>query len=299
MTRFCAALLAFSWVPFTAWAQPGPTVAITKLRPQAGLSADVAELLTGALTSSVRARKRFSRVVSATEMAAMLDFERQKQLLDCSAESCISEIAGALGVDFVLLSTAGLLGKDWLIDLTLLKARSGETVAASSRSVSNIHQAAITAVLDEMVVELLEEAGLATPGSAQKTRGVKHVRVKVEGAGRSWFRPWMAVGTGSCCVALLPPPLLLLSAATCVATPIAYGQYTSLFFSESFSSRAMLWLGLCGGSALASVFFLGLSGLVAIVALLGGGITGVLALVDTVLANITERAEELTEVDEQ
>jgi hypothetical protein len=75
-----------------------------------------------------------ARVTTKTEVSALLGFERQKQLLGCSEESssCLAEIAGALGVDGVLVGSVATFGAELALTVKVVGAKDGEPLASWS-----------------------------------------------------------------------------------------------------------------------------------------------------------------------
>ncbi|MBF5045879.1 hypothetical protein FGE12_25945 [Aggregicoccus sp. 17bor-14] len=80
------------------------------------------------------AAEAHARVTTKTEVSALLGFERQKQLLGCSEESssCLAEIAGALGVDGVLVGSVATFGKELALTVKVVGAKDGEPLASWS-----------------------------------------------------------------------------------------------------------------------------------------------------------------------
>jgi hypothetical protein len=73
------------------------------------------------------------RVVSSRDVTAVLALERQKELLGCSADqACIAELAGALGVDYVLSASVGKVGEAWVVSGRMVEAKRGTSVARAS-----------------------------------------------------------------------------------------------------------------------------------------------------------------------
>ncbi len=62
------------------------------------------------------------RVVTQSEMAAMLGAERQRQLLGCSAEgsSCLAELAGALDVAGIVLGSVAKVGDELAVQVKIV-----------------------------------------------------------------------------------------------------------------------------------------------------------------------------------
>jgi hypothetical protein len=82
---------------------PAPAVLRVAVYPldHGDLPALTAKVTTLALTAELRKLERVS-VIGMDEVRTMLDLEAQRQLAGCSAASCLSEIAEALGVDVVV-----------------------------------------------------------------------------------------------------------------------------------------------------------------------------------------------------
>lgn len=79
-------------------------------------------------------------VTTASDVANVLDFERQKQLMGCSdgaSSSCIAEIAGGLGVDGLVLGSLARVGKGYTITVKIVAANDGRTVGAYSTRVNS------------------------------------------------------------------------------------------------------------------------------------------------------------------
>jgi TolB-like protein len=139
----------------------GPSLAILNLEHKNGVSADVAELITANLTTAVSNTTRFGRVIGTKEIESVIGFEKQKQLLSCESQSCVAELAGAMGVDYVLTGTLGRLGNSWLFNITLVSTHSAEVQARISRRIPGTEEALLEA-MDSVVAELFKQM----PGAA-------------------------------------------------------------------------------------------------------------------------------------
>jgi hypothetical protein len=62
-------------------------------------------------------------VVGYQDVNAVLDAEKQRDLVNCQQVNCFAEIGGALGTDFVLYGELGKLGAQLNISLTLVDTR--------------------------------------------------------------------------------------------------------------------------------------------------------------------------------
>lgn len=72
-------------------------------------------------------------VISPAEINAVLDLERQKDLLGCDEDpACIADIAGAFRVDGILLSAIGEFGETHVLTLKLVDVRDVRVVLRST-----------------------------------------------------------------------------------------------------------------------------------------------------------------------
>ncbi len=96
-------------------------------------------------------------VLTPQAVSSMLNLERQKQLLGCSegAKSCLAELAGALGADAVLTGTMARLGQTFQIDVKILNALDGKSLALAHASARNEED--LVAALDEAATALVNQ----------------------------------------------------------------------------------------------------------------------------------------------
>ncbi len=74
-------------------------------------------------------------VVTRSQISALLGFEREKQLLGCTeaSQSCLADLAGALGADGLLTGSLNRTSRGtFIITLTVVGAVDGRTVASGS-----------------------------------------------------------------------------------------------------------------------------------------------------------------------
>ena len=78
-------------------------------------------------------------VVTNREIASLLGMERQKSLLGCTdqATSCFAELASALGADAVLLGDVAKVGSRIQVNLKIVAAGTGKTLAIFSETVAS------------------------------------------------------------------------------------------------------------------------------------------------------------------
>lgn len=173
-----------------------------------GTSKDIAGNLTQVAVSELKKFKGIS-VISKDEIKTMLNFEQDRQLLGCSDESCLAEIGGALGVEYLVDGNVGSMGGVFLIHLKLIDIREAQVenrVAESFRGEES---------------QLLSAAAFATR---------KLIGHQPEGQGKLEVRP------------SVPDAHLTVDGkqyAHSVQTPLAPGKYNLRLQAEGFHP----WIG--------------------------------------------------------
>ena len=178
-------VLAALAAPLGASAQAPKKLRIAILDIRAlGTDAAKAELLSEvALTEA--ASMPGIEVIGKSDINAIVGFERQKQVMGCAEDStCLAEIGGALGVDFILVGSLGGLGDLFRIDLKLVdskrakvRARVGSTVEGKESRLVAAIQKAVHDLLGPMTRELSQvaeagpSAGKVPAGSETRSDG--------------------------------------------------------------------------------------------------------------------------------
>jgi hypothetical protein len=124
-----------------------PLRALNKLAP------DVAKLMTSLLLSELD-RVAGLRTVSQSDIEAMLGVEKQKEMLGCSSTSCIAEIGGALGADYVLHGEVGTIGSKHTLNLTVIQSAKNAVTTRVSRLAEN--EEALATALPAVVASIVE-----------------------------------------------------------------------------------------------------------------------------------------------
>ena len=139
--------------------RPRVKVAVLDVQDITGRSAARAKLLTDVAVSEVAALRRFD-VISSFEIGQLLGLEQQKALLGCThSESCLAEIAGALGVDYLVSGRLGRLGSRERLDLRLVDARKARLVASEGEFVPD-NGDAVAEAMTRLVRQLFVDSGL-------------------------------------------------------------------------------------------------------------------------------------------
>jgi hypothetical protein len=163
-----AALVAAAASP--AVAAPRQKVAVLDVRAVQGVAAGTATILTAIIAGDTAAAGY--DVLSQADIGALLGFERQKKMLGCGDDSsCLAEIGGALGAEYVLSTQVGQIGSRLHLALQLLDARKGLVVSRVS-TFSETNEDALTATAQRAVAQALAAAKERTGanGGAAKTK---------------------------------------------------------------------------------------------------------------------------------
>ena len=142
--------------PEAAAAQPSRTrVAVLDLQYAGSGDRKSVEGLSALLASEV-ARRPGLAVVSGADLRTLVGFERQKALVGCSEGACMTELAGTLGVAYLVSSEVSSVGSSWLLSLGLLDANKGSSVSRLTRRSSSIDGLVdeVSRAVDELLAPL-------------------------------------------------------------------------------------------------------------------------------------------------
>lgn len=112
-----------------------PQLIVLDLAPGGGVDPTVASALSEAVASEV-GRAGYYDAIASKDVQTLLGLERQKQLLGCSdadAQSCLTEIAGAIGARFVMSGSVAKLGDSYQLSLMVLDSQKAQPVGRSTR----------------------------------------------------------------------------------------------------------------------------------------------------------------------
>lgn len=175
-----------------AAAAPPLRIAVYDFEPK-GVDPRVASVVTEATMAELRKYEGLS-VVGMSEVRAMLTHETNRQLLGCEDDtSCIAEVAGALGVDALVLGQCGRVGDTDLLTIKRVDVRQAKLGASATRRMPVADGQEFLSPVGELVGEILPGRALR-PGAQ---RGVNPVMVKLlhPPPVRPWLF-WTTAGTG-------------------------------------------------------------------------------------------------------
>ena len=164
------------------------------------------------------------RVITQTEVVQALALERQKALIGCSTDSCLSEISDALGADGLITGTVAKVGKRLALTLKIVASNNGRALALYDNTVGS--EAELVDLLTEQAPRIAEEVRVAVLGKPAPGPGVR----------RFWWLPTALGGAalvaGTTFTGLSWARYAALDAkevATVGSDPVAYAQTGKTF----------------------------------------------------------------------
>jgi hypothetical protein len=148
-----------------------------------GVEPRYGKVVTDALASELRKLEKTS-VVAMDEVRAMLDHEAQKQLLGCSDESCLAEIADSLGVDGLVIGKLLKIGDQHVMAVKRIDQRNAQATGFS-QNLTPADGEEFLAVVGPCVEQLFPEVPLR-PGAVRGVSPELAVRLNPPP-----FDPWV------------------------------------------------------------------------------------------------------------
>jgi TolB-like protein len=142
-----------------------PSVALLPLDAKVGVDAPTADVITESLVVKVREQGMFSRVVSAKDLETVMGLEAKRQAVNCSTDSCMADIAGALGVDFVMAGSVARLGGSFVFNIKLVNARTGLAASSVAMRLRGDSSEVLLDAIGPSVMQLLRDAHLRPPSA--------------------------------------------------------------------------------------------------------------------------------------
>ena len=151
--------LLFGMAGFAAAGRAKPVeIAVMEFASKGGITPQQMEALEDMLTTEIRKLGDF-RVIAKSDLDMALQLEQRKQLVGCRDDSCLAEVAGALGVRWLITGNVSLFGKTYLINMKLLDVPRVRIASSVSKKIKG-EQDQLLDALPEMTREMFESGGL-------------------------------------------------------------------------------------------------------------------------------------------
>ena len=154
-------ITALAAVSGLAHADEKVRIAVMDFTAKGGVEQSQRDVLTDVAANEIRGTRLYD-VVSKADIQAMLSLEEQKQFAGCDEASCLAEIGGALGVDYLVTSNVARFGEILALNLKLINTRESRVEHSIFHKISGGE----TALLDDLPTAIRELLGLSG-GAAQ------------------------------------------------------------------------------------------------------------------------------------
>ncbi len=151
-----------------------PAVAVMEFASKGGVTQEQMDALGELLANDIRGLDCF-KVIGKSDIQAVLQYEEKKALAGCTDDSCIAEIGGALGAQYVVVGSVSLFGETYLLNLKVLDVTKISVIKGVSEKVRGGEDAlldATSAAVQQIFVPLA--AALKAP-PADQPAGVRPV----------------------------------------------------------------------------------------------------------------------------
>lgn len=190
-------------------------------------------------------------VTTQSEVAALIGFERQRQLLGCSddASTCLAELAGGLGVDGLITGNLARVGSGYTVTVKVIAARDGRTLGAYSTRAPS----------EEALLDWMGETARTLSSQVKRVLGQSSAAIAVAPTyplRKSWWMP--AAGGG----ALLAGGLVFYGLARGIEGDLIARRFPSREEAaaaagrgHAFQTTAFILIGAAGAAAGAAAGF--------------------------------------------
>lgn len=138
-------------------------VAVMPLEAGNKVDKDVASAFTDSVAAEVQ-KVPGVRVITQSDIQALLSLEKQKKMFGCSEDaSCLAEIGGALGVEYLVVGNVARLGSSWLMFLKVIDVKKVSTVSRADTKGAN--EDALLETIPRMIEQMFPNRGYSAKNS--------------------------------------------------------------------------------------------------------------------------------------
>lgn len=173
--RLIGVVVALCCVPSLARAQGDerPRLLVLDFQATEGVEEALINITHDRFIATLKAVDRYD-LATSDDLRMMLQTEKERQLLSCADDSCLAEIAGAMGARYLSRGRLSLLDDDVVLTLQLFDSQ--------------------TVSLDNQVTSELPRA---TNRLGARVEGMTYSLLRIEPEGKKWYeRTWLWVGVG-------------------------------------------------------------------------------------------------------
>jgi len=138
-------------------AKPAPKRVAAVPLQSADLTPDTAAVMDELLLASLESRK--FEAIGKDDIAQLLGHERNKTLLGCEGDSCLAELGGALGVDYLVAGKLANVEGTLILTLKLLDTKKAKVVSRTNRTTKG-GKSVLPKMIAESVGDLADAVGM-------------------------------------------------------------------------------------------------------------------------------------------
>jgi len=138
--------------------KPKPTLIVFDIINERGVDKSMANLITELILDQVSRYGKYT-VIGQKDLDKMLSWEQSKQLRGCNDTQCLVQIAGALGAEYYIEGSIGVMGDLYLVSLKYIDAINVKVLERSTEKVKKDENVVMSTV--ERQVEALLSVALA------------------------------------------------------------------------------------------------------------------------------------------
>jgi len=113
-----------------------------ELKPLGKYDKNKTKMLENIILAELYKYKKFN-VISKSDVEKILNAEEFKQMIECSDNSCLMEISGALGAEILVSGDIGQIGKVSQLSLKMLNNQDGTVYSRVSRTIQGVEETLI------------------------------------------------------------------------------------------------------------------------------------------------------------
>jgi TolB-like protein len=156
-----------------------PSLALLGIQLAQGLNSADAKPLSERLLTRLGNTKRFNTLIGGSDIQDLVSFEQQKAAVGCDADSCVTELAGALGVRFVMVVATSPVGSKFQVVLKILDVEKARAAVRLTQEISKAAdlRSALDDLTDEAVLSLFRHLTVLDPEALAKREANRVIRL--------------------------------------------------------------------------------------------------------------------------
>ena len=145
-----------------------PAIMVLNIKHEEEAGPGIAKILTELVLQDLHDLKKF-RVIGEKDVDQLLTTEQRKQLAGCTDTSCLVEIAGAMGTQYTLDGTVGVVGQSNVLSVSLLDVTKAVVVSRKTTVVKGEREQLLESV-HKLIADLMAPV-MVDVGAARAQRG--------------------------------------------------------------------------------------------------------------------------------